>query len=473
MIDQTGHGLAYLSERESGARTYARTFNTLMAQGSLAAIWDATGKKYIDCLAAAGALPLGHNHPYVTERVMAMLASGHVQQALDIPTVAKVQFVEELMRTLPPAFAKHARLQFCGPTGSDAVEAAIKLFRTVTGRTTVVAFHGAYHGMTLGALSLTGNLLPKARVGPAGIEAHFFPFPDRLRCSLGLGGDESATASLTYLATALSDPLSGMTKPAMVIVESVQGEGGCNVAPREWLQGLRTMTAMHDIPLVVDEVQTGFARTGLMFGYQVADIVPDAVILSKALGGGFPLAVLAYHERYDCWEPGAHAGTFRGNQLGMVAGAATMELINNEQLDIAAREKGEYLLRGLNELADLPCIGDVRGRGLLVGVEIVCPNCPTGLSGVQPLDGVLAQRIKEECFARGLLVETGGRHSAVIRLLPPLVISTSELDAALSILRDAIKAALEEDVRRPVSDPASGLVAASVPLSSTLECTCR
>lgn len=465
-------GAAYLARYESSARTYARTFNRVMETGSLATVRDVNGATYLDFLTCAGALPLGHNHPYVMERVRAMLASGQIQQALDIPTVAKVHFVEELLRTLPASFGENVRLQFCGPTGSDAVEAAIKLFRTVTGRSTVVTFHGAYHGMTQGSLAATGDLHPKQHIGPTGGTTYFLPFPDELRCPFGIGGAASASTSLAYLASVFSDPMSGITKPAMVIVESVQGEGGCNVAPPEWLRGLRALTSTHDIPLVLDEVQTGFGRTGRMFGYEAADIVPDAVVMSKAIGGGYPLAVLAYHDRYDTWEPGAHAGTFRGNQLAMVAGAATMAFIRDERLDVAAQEKGEHLLARLRELTHLPCVGDVRGRGLMVGVEIVCPTCATGPGGVLPLDGILAQRVKEEAFARGLLVETGGRHSAVVRLLPPLVISISDLDAAVEILADAIAAALAANTRVPAVDLMAGMADAPQ-VSPILPCTCR
>jgi diaminobutyrate-2-oxoglutarate transaminase len=440
---QHAQALDALAVHESNARTYARTFDRMFAKGLLARVWDVEGREYLDCLACAGALPLGHNHPYVMERVQDFLASGHVLQGLDLPTVARHAFVEQLMQTLPADFARQARLQFCGPTGSDAVEAALKLFKTATGRRSVIAFHGAYHGMTMGALSLMGNLGPKQALSGFTPETHFFPYPHDGRCPFGVGGALGETLTLNYLENALSDPESGITPPAMVILEAVQGEGGCIPAPVAWLQRLREITQAHGIPLVIDEVQTGFGRTGTLFAFEAAGITPDAVVMSKALGGGFPLAVLAYHERHDQWAPGAHAGTFRGNQIALVAGAATMQFIREQGLATQARVRGGQLQDRLRALArDFPCLGEVRGRGLMVGVEVVRPG-PSGPGGVHAnLDGALARRIKRECFERGLILETGGRHGAVLRLLPPLVITEAEVDLAVDRLGQAIGAAL-------------------------------
>ena len=439
---QHAQALAAIAARESNARTYARTFDRMFSKGLLAKVWDVEGREYLDCLACAGALPLGHNHPYVMERVQRFLASGHILQGLDLPTVAKQGFIEQLMQTLPADFAAQARLQFCGPSGSDAVEAALKLFKTVTGRRSVIAFHGAYHGMTLGSLSLMGNLGPKQPVSGLAPETHFFPYPHDSRCPFGVGGSQGEAMGLNYLENALNDPESGITKPAMVILEAVQGEGGCIPAPAHWLQRLRAITQAHQIPLVIDEVQTGFGRTGSLFAFEASGITPDAVVMSKALGGGFPLAVLAYHQRYDQWQPGAHAGTFRGNQIALVAGAATMQFIREQGLHHQARTRGEYLQDRLRALSrDFDCIGEVRGRGLMVGVEIVRPGGVRPGSVHDDLDGALARRIKRECFELGVILETGGRHGAVLRLLPPLVITEPEIDRVIDRLGEAIGAA--------------------------------
>lgn len=428
---------------ESNARTYSRTFNRTLSRGQLAKVWDLDGGEYINCLSCAGALPLGHNHPHVMEQVARFLQSGHILQGLDIPTFVKKEFLEQLLLVLPQAFARNARFQFCGPTGSDAVEAAIKLFKTVTGRRSVIAFHGAYHGMTLGALSLMGNLRPKQAISGLMSDVHFFPYPHSARCPFGVGGHASDEISLNYLENVLSDPESGIPKPAMLIVEAIQGEGGCIPAPASWLRRLREITFRHDIPLVIDEVQTGFGRTGTMFAHEFADIEPDAIVMSKALGGGFPLAALAYHHRYDNWLPGAHAGTFRGNQIAFVAGAASMDYIRSHGLHSTAAALGQRLISNLHQLREKhSCVGEVRGRGLMVGMEVTDPT-PLPVQQGKALNGTLAYSIKREAFSRGLIIETGGRHSAVLRFLPPLTITEREIDQIASILDDAIHAALK------------------------------
>jgi diaminobutyrate-2-oxoglutarate transaminase len=434
-------GVRFITERESNARTYVRTFDRMFVRGCRSTIWDVDGKDYIDLLACAGALPLGHNHAYVMDRVSSFIGSGHILQGLDMATPAKLEFLDQLMQTLPATFAKDCRVQFCGPTGSDAVEAALKLFRTANGRRSIVAFHGAYHGMTSGSLSLMGNLGPKSLSLNANGDTHFFPYPSENRCPFGVGGEEGEALSLRYLDNVLKDPESGITKPALVILEAIQGEGGCIPASAEWLRGVREITARHDIPLVVDEVQTGFGRTGSMFAHEIAGVVPDAIVMSKALGGGFPLAVVAYHKRYDKWQPGAHAGTFRGNQIALAAGAATMQYLRMHNLAAHALAMGEYFKRRLFELAEnFSCIGAIRGRGLMLGMEIVSKH-----PGNSVLDGALAKRIKRRCFEHGVIVETGGRHGAVMRFLPALTITVQEIDESVRRIERAVTECIARD----------------------------
>lgn len=409
---------AFVRARESGARTYADTFDTVFAHGAGTVLTDTAGRRYLDFLSCAGTLATGHNHPAVVERVRAFVDSGQAMQMLDMTTPVKHRFVERLFGILPPALARHARVQFCGPSGADAIEAAIKLFKTATGRRSVIAFHGGYHGMTAGALALTGNLRAK-----------------------------HAVASLHYIESMLSDPESGIAKPACVIVEAVQGEGGVIPAPPEWLAGLRALTARLDIALVIDEVQTGIGRTGAMFAFEHSGIRPDAVVLSKAIGGGFPLALVAYDERYDVWQAGAHAGTFRGNQIAMAAGVACLDVIESEGLIAGAAAKEAHVRARLERLAARhPEIGDVRGRGLMWGIELVDPDAAPDAAGARPAAPALARALKRYCFAHGLIVETGGRHGAVVRLLPPLTVSAAELDLAFDTL-DAGLAALGEHAR--------------------------
>jgi diaminobutyrate-2-oxoglutarate transaminase len=438
----------YIQSRESSARTYANSIDRVLERGALARLYDTEGREYLDCLACAGTLALGHNHPYVMERVRDFLDSGHLQQGLDTSTPTKYVFMRTLIGLLPAEFAQNVRIQFCGPTGSDAIEAAIKLFKTATGRRAIMAFHGGYHGMTAGALAITGNLNAKQQVQSALPDVHFLPYPYPYRCPFGLGAS-AVDVSLSYIERLLADPESGITKPAAVIVEAIQGEGGVIPAPARWLQGLRAITLAHDIPLVIDEVQTGLARTGDMFAFEHAGIVPDAVCLSKAIGGGYPLSVLTYHKRYDVWQPGAHAGTFRGNQIAMAAGTATMEFIQRENLAEQSHTKGLVLEKYLRALAsDFPQIGDIRGRGLMWGMEIVNPHGEPDALGSWPAHGALAKTIKRECLRLGLIIETGGRHGAVLRLLPPLVITHDDLREVAQKLRQGIQTAVEQHERK-------------------------
>ncbi|WP_236904497.1 diaminobutyrate--2-oxoglutarate transaminase family protein [Collimonas fungivorans] len=443
----TQEKLSFLAERESNARTYNRDIDRIFARGALSRVFDSEGREYIDCLACAGALPLGHNHPSVQSKVREFLESGQLQQALDIATPAKVTFIEELYRTLPSAFAKNAKFQCCGPSGSDAVEAAIKLFKTATGRRSVLAFQGAYHGMTMGALGLMGNTEPKAKVSGFMSEIQFLPFPYSFRSPFGTDPAETDRLCLAYIDNLLSDPESGITKPALIIVEAIQGEGGCIPASARWLKGLREITEYHDIPLVLDEIQCGFGRSGDMFAFEYADIVPDAIVMSKAIGGGYPLSILAYQKKFDCWTPGSHAGTFRGNQIAMVSGAATMEYLRQDGMLNRVRETGALLKSQLEQLKTrFPCIGDVRGRGLMVGVEMIDPNAPSNRLGHRATNAELAKALKKACLRRGLIIESGGRHGGVMRFLPPLILTTSDVieivkrfEAALSDIVGASK----------------------------------
>jgi len=427
---------------ESGARTYASSFERVFDRGSGSHVYDTTGQRYLDCLCCAGALPLGHNDPEVKEAVLGFLGSGHVQQALDLTTPAKFEFLRQLYELLPPELARTAKVQFCSPSGSDAVEAAIKLVRYATKRQTIVAFHGAYHGMTGGALGAMGNLVPKSVLGGHSGGVHFAPFPYAYRCPFGSDGLQTDELSINYLRTILTDPESGIPKPAALLLEVVQGEGGCIPASSEWLRAVRQITLEQGIPLIIDEVQTGFGRTGTMFAFEHAGILPDVVILSKALGGGYPMSVVLYNETLDLWPRGMHAGTFRGNQIAMVAGAKTMSIVARDLLPAKAATTGDALKSGFASLqARFPVLGDVRGRGLMLGVEVIKPNHAD--SRGTP-DGPMAARIKRAAFDNGLLIETGGRHGAVLRVLPSLKLSMAEVDELLSKFEAAVRFACSQ-----------------------------
>jgi diaminobutyrate-2-oxoglutarate transaminase len=428
--------------RESGARTYARTFRMVPVHASGMTVTGADGRRYLDCLSGAGTLALGHNHPVVVEAVRRVIDRGAPWHALDIATPEKDEFTDALFSVLPPGLARRGRVHFCGPTGADAVEAGLKLARTATGRSGVAAFTGAYHGMTAGALAASAPVAAKQPVAGAAAEALRLPYPYPYRCPFGVGGAATAHLSGDFVERLLDDPNGGATAPAAMVLEPVQGEGGVIPAPDEWLRRMRRVTAERGIALVVDEVQTGVGRTGAMWAVEHAGIEPDVLVLSKAIGGSLPLAVIVYAEHLDAWTPGAHAGTFRGTTLAMAAGAATLRFVAEEGLAERAALLGARLQAQLLGMrADHPCIGEVRGRGLMIGVELVEPDAEPDACGARPAAPALAAAVREECLRRGLIVELGGRHDAVLRLLPPLVMTDAEAGAVLDRLAGALSAA--------------------------------
>jgi len=306
-----------------------------------------------------------------------------------------------------------------------------------------MAFHGAYHGHTNGSLSMMGNLDAKATAINLMPGVHFMPYPYSLRCPFGFGGEKGANMCATYLENVLEDVESGIVKPAAVILEPVQGEGGVVPAPASFLKEVRRITEKHGILMICDEIQAGMGRTGKMFAFEHANIVPDIVLISKAVGGGMPLAVMMYNNKLDVWSPGTHAGTFRGNQLAMATGAAGLKYMLQENLAAKAGVKGERLMANLNKLAaSVPELGDVRGRGLMLGVECVDPTQPRGNNGAHPAFGEFAARVQAGCFRRGMIIEKGGRHGAVLRFLPPLIVSDAEIDQACGIFEASVREAV-------------------------------
>jgi diaminobutyrate-2-oxoglutarate transaminase len=427
---------------ESNARSYPRRIPLELKRAQGIHVQDSEGRWFIDCLAGAGTLALGHNHPEVVQAMRATLDGQRPLHTLDLMTEAKDEFINELFALLPPEFAKDARIQFCGPAGTDAVEAALKLVRTATGRSNLMAFHGAYHGMTQGALGLMGNLGPKGYLDGLASSAQFLPFPYDYRCPFGVGGEAGERIGLHYIENQLTDPESGVLKPAGMILETLQGEGGVVPASANWLREVRRITRDAGVPMILDEIQCGVARTGKPFAFQHADIVPDVLVLSKAIGGSQPMAVVVYNKSLDVWKPGSHAGTFRGNQLAMVAGSTTLRIVREQQLDQHAAAMGERLAGHLRALQkDYPQRGDVRGQGLMLGVEMVNLEGRADALGRFPQNGELASKIQRECLKRGLIIEVGGRHSSVIRFLPPLIVTAAQIDQIGEIFGAAVAAA--------------------------------
>lgn len=425
--------LARQAATESNARSYPRKLPIAIVKAYGINVYDADGKHYLDCLSNAGTLALGHNHPVVIEALQQHLASGLPMQTLDLTSPVKDQFVEELLATLPVELRKHAKIQFCGPSGSDAVEAAIKLVKTATGNRGVVGFSGSYHGQTHGALALMGNPGPRQAITGLMPDVHFlpYPYPYRMRPN---NPKKVADRCANYAEQLFNDQESGLPPIAGMILETVQGEGGVIAAPTSFLERLRALTHKKNIPLIFDEVQSGFGRTGKMYAFEHSPVIPDVLVLSKAIGGGLPLAVIIYHEKLDIWKPGAHSGTFRGNQMAMTSGLATLRFIQQNDLLENAQVMGNLFLENLRALqTEHSFLGDVRGKGLMLGMEIIDPD-KLDETGHPEANPVLAKAIQAACLRRGLILEVGGRNGAVIRLLPPLTITREQVAQVCEII---------------------------------------
>lgn len=431
--------LAEQDELESSARSYPRSVPVAIEEGRGATMRDADGNTFIDFFGGAGVLNVGHNHPAVSRA--ATEQQEKLVHALDFPTKPKLRLMRKLKTLLPGRLRESARFHFGGPTGSDAIEAALKLTRAHTGRDAVIAFQGSYHGMTTGALSVTSDV---GFGGPTASPVHFMPYPYCYRCPLGLKPDSCEMACAKLLDTSLEDPHSGIPKPAAVLIEPIQGEGGTIVPPDGYLSEVRRITRKHDVPLICDEIQTGFARTGTMFACEHDGVTPDVMTLSKALGGiGYPISCIAYDEQLDGWKPGAHIGTFRGHQVAMAAGFAAIEFIQEVDLAGHAATLGELTLGLLRDAQDtLPSVGDVRGRGLMIGIELVKDR-----DTKEPWPE-MATRIRTECFRKGVIIEVGGHFGNVARFLPPLVITRELLLTGVEIFVESVRAA-EQALGRP------------------------
>jgi diaminobutyrate-2-oxoglutarate transaminase len=421
--------LARQEQRESNARVYPRHFPFAIAEAKGSFIRDLDGNVFIDFLAGAGVLSFGHNHPELVAAATEQM--GIFTHGLDMPTPAKDAFTTAQLGMLPAGMRDHMKIQFCGPTGANAVDAAIKLAKTATGRGDIVAFSGGFHGTTHTGMALTGNLSMKRPIANGMPGVHFFPFSSG-GVPAGVDAATWDTTAVALLEQALTDPNGGIAPPAAVIMEMVQGEGGVNPASREFAQRVRRLTRELGIPLIVDEVQTGCGRTGSWFAFEQYDIEPDIIVASKALSGmGLPVAIIIYHEKLDVWAPGAHTGTFRGNQLAFAAGTKAVELMHRDDILGNVRARGTQVQNRLATLTDNPAVVDVRGRGLMWGIELAPPT--DGRTA-----GELAEQVQALALRQGLILELGGRDDRVVRMLPPLNVTEHVMDVALSILITAI-----------------------------------
>jgi diaminobutyrate-2-oxoglutarate transaminase len=392
---------------------------------------DARGKSYIDFLSGAGTLNYGHNNPLLKERLLDYIASDGIVHGLDMATEAKEQFLEAFENSILLPRRLRYKVQFTGPTGANAVEAALKIARNTTGRSSIIAFTKAFHGVTLGAVAATANNHYRSAAGVTPTGVTFLPYDGYL------GPDVDTT---TYLEQVLQDTGSGTDLPAAVIVETVQGEGGVNVASFDWLRSLESVCRTHDILLIVDDIQAGCGRTGPFFSFEEAGIMPDIVTLSKSLSGyGLPFSVTLMRPDLDTWKPGEHNGTFRGHNLAFVtARAAIDEYWQDEDLTHEVERKGRLVANALNEIADdNGFAGSVRGRGMMQGLD-----CG---------DSDLAALICSKAFDDGLVIERSGSDGDVVKCLSPLTISNEQLREGLHILKTCARLAIAEFAcERPV-----------------------
>jgi len=442
-------------QRESNARTYPRHLPIAIADASGCFVRDVDGNVFIDFLSGAGVLSLGHNHPELVEVAVKQLSQ--FTHGLDFPTPVKDAFVDAQLSMLPPHLRGRMKMHFCGPTGANAVDAAIKLCKTATGRGDIISFQGGFHGSSHAAMAVTGLVEQKERIANGMPGVHFFPYSYCSRCPLGLSPDTCSVNCVEYLERSLQDPNGGIPRPAAVIMELIQGEGGVVPARTEFVQRIRALTLNLDIPLVVDEVQSGCGRTGTWFSFERYGIEPDVIIASKALSGmGLPVAVIFYNERLDQWAPGAHTGTFRGNQLAFATGVRAIDIIRRDNILDNVRRRGEQVNEELSQLELHPWVHEIRGLGLMWGVELADPY--TG----QPASA-LARQVQAHALRNGLILEVGGRDDCVIRMLPPLNVTADIVANACEILVEAIMACTHTE---PVSAPI-GLERVVVPAPRT------
>lgn len=405
---------------ESNVRSYCRSFPDVFVRAKGSMLYAQSGKAYIDFFAGAGALNYGHNNEFIKERLIQYLQSDGLSHGLDMYTSAKETFLQTFSDKILRPRGLNYKLQFCGPTGTNAVEAALKLARKVKGRTGVFSFIGAFHGMSLGSLSATSSLYHREAGGLPLHDVTFMPFPTGFIDNLDTIG---------YMEAVLTDDHSGIAKPAAIILETMQAEGGLNAAPTQWLQQLRELCDRHDILLIVDDIQVGCGRTGSFFSFERAGIVPDMVVLSKSISGyGLPMSLLLLKPELDVWQPAEHNGTFRGNQLAFVGATAALEFRESTQLDAETERKAQFVEQYLKEhiLPIHPCLM-MRGMGLIWGIDVSACR-----------DEHLSKAIVSRCYELGLIVERAGRQDMVVKLMPALTISMDELAAGCEIFKQAV-----------------------------------
>ncbi|MDO6705633.1 diaminobutyrate--2-oxoglutarate transaminase [Photobacterium sp. 1_MG-2023] len=413
--------------QESNVQCYANNFPVVFSSAKGCWLNTSEGDRYLDFLAGAGALNYGHNNPVLKKALMDYIDQDGLTHGLDMHSEAKAAFLENLKNFILTPRGLDYKVQFTGPTGTNAVEAALKLARKVKGRQNIVAFTNGFHGVSYGALAATGNQHHRGGAGMALTGVTRLPYEGYAELD-----------GLALFETMLTDNSSGLDKPAAVILETVQGEGGLNVASNEWLQRLSGICQRHDILLIVDDIQAGCGRTGTFFSFEPAGIKPDMVTLSKSIGGyGSPMAVVLLKPELDKWLPGEHNGTFRGNNHAFITAAAAIEAYwQNDEFEQHIHARADQLNVTLNKLLkQYPAVFEkIKGRGLMQG--IACH------------DGEFADAIGKLCFENGMIIETAGPNDEVLKFFCPLTISEAELEKGLHIFENAVAEFAKSELKK-------------------------
>jgi len=415
------------NQLESNVRGYCRSFPVVFTKAQNALLTDSEGNEYIDFLGGAGTLNYGHNNPKFKQALIDYIQADGMTHGLDMYTNAKQAFLESFQQRILEPRGMDYRMQFTGPTGTNAVEAALKIARKNTGRHTIVSFTNGFHGVTQGSVAVTANQKYKESVGMPLPGVQFMPYDGYL-------GDFD---TLSYFEKALQDKSSGLGHPAGVIVECIQGEGGLNVASKEWMQRLQDICKRYDMVLIVDDIQAGCGRSGTFFSFEEFGIEPDVITLSKSLGGyGLPMAVVLLKEELDSWKPGEHNGTFRGNNHAFITARQALEHYwADDSFAKEVQEKASFLKSQLKRIQAAHG-GQMKhkGRGIMQGLEF--------------LDGETAERVTQLAFERNLIIETSGSEGQVVKVLCPLTIPMTELAQGLNILDECISDVMAEQISK-------------------------
>lgn len=430
--------LAAQQELEGSIVSYPRNMPIAIRRAKGATIEDVDGNLFLDFFGGAGVLNVGHCNPYVLEYVREQ--QEQLIHMLDFPTENRLELVHKILNRLPPEKRGQYKVSFCGPTGSDAVEAAIKLAKHKTGREGVIAFHGSYHGMTSGALSLTSNVKLRSKIHSLVPNISFIPYSYCYRCPFKRDETSCQMDCANYLEYVLDNPHSGFNTPAAILLEPIQGEGGTVIPADGFLERVVSIAHKHGVIVIFDEIQCGFFRTGDFWGFERSDAFPDIITMSKGLGGiGFPISAIIYNKEIESWGPGDHIGTFRGNQVSIAAGNGAFDFIRDYNVDQHTKEMGDYMQEKLEECREsFPNIGEVRVAGLMIGIEYV--KDPVSRTP----DPEIVKKLRKHCFENGLLFEVGGHYNNVIRFLPPLIINKTIIDNAMAIFENAHREVVAE-----------------------------